>query len=339
MTEGQPAAVAGGQDIPVRRRLGLAVTGAVLFPPIGLYGLYQSLQVRPRQRRGDIPGAVAASKSVRTWATVAAGVGVAVALLFLAFTLIRGGALDRLGRAFFNTELMIEAIPQLLGEGLKNTLLLAIGSVGIGVVLGLLLALVGISKRWWVRLPAVIFIDIFRGLPAIVTIFLVGFGLPLAGLRIFGRNQYGYAVMALGLISTAYMAEIFRAGIQSVDKGQMEAARSVGMSYFEAMRLVIVPQAVRRVLPPLTNEFIAITKDTSLVFVLGLALGQREIFRVGQNISQQNANYSPLIAAALAYLLITVPLTRFVNFLDRRLREGKEVAAEELPATVSGAAG
>lgn len=231
--------------------------------------------------------------------------------------------MDDLTRLFLDPELIGRALPSLLVEGLRNTLILAVGSVGLGLVLGLGLALVGVSRRWWVRLPAVVYIDIFRGLPAILTITLVGIGLPLAGFRPFGRNRPAYGILALGLISTAYMAEIFRAGIQSIDKGQMEAARSVGMSYFKAMRLVVVPQGIRRVLPALTNEFIAITKDTALVFVIGASLGQRELFRVGQNLAQQTGNYSSVVAAGLVYLAITIPLTRFVNWLDRRLREGR----------------
>lgn len=240
-------------------------------------------------------------------------------------------------RLYFNTELMRNALPELLLEGLRNTLIVSVGALAIGLSAGMLLALIGLSRRWWVALPSKVYIDAFRGLPAILTIVLVGNGLPAAGYPIFGRNKTAYAILALGLIATAYIAEIFRAGIQSVEKGQMEAARSVGMSYLKAMRIVIIPQGVRRVLPPLTNEFIAIVKDSSLVFIIGMALGERELFRVGQNISQQSGgNMSPLVAAGLCYLIITIPLTRLVNYMDKRLREGKPGAGtdEELPSTV-----
>jgi polar amino acid transport system permease protein len=244
---------------------------------------------------------------------------------------------DDILRLFFNLEVMGRALPALFTEGLRNTLILAIGAILVGLVLGMLLALMGISRRWWVRLPALVYIDIFRGLPAILTITLVGLGLPLAGFRPFGRAPFFYGILALGLISTAYIAEIFRAGIQSVEKGQMEAARSIGMSYLLAMRLIIIPQGIRRVLPPLTNEFIAITKDSSLIFFIGLSVGQRELFRVGQNFAQQTGNYSSVVAAGLFYLAITIPLTRLVNYLDRRMREGKlEVAAEPLPTRAAG---
>jgi polar amino acid transport system permease protein len=232
---------------------------------------------------------------------------------------------ERFLENYFDLELIGETLPILFREGLLNTLYLAVGGTTLGLVLGLLLSLVAISRRWWLRLPARVYIDLFRGLPAILTIALVGGGLPLAGFDIFGRERRLYGILALGLIATAYIAEIFRAGIESIEKGQMEAARSVGMSYSQAMRLVIVPQAVRRVLPPLTNEFIAITKDSSLIFILGIGAGERDLFRIGQNIGQQRANFTPYVAAGLVYLVITVPLTRLVNYLDRRLREGREV--------------
>lgn len=242
--------------------------------------------------------------------------------------------MERLRETFFSLEHLARAFPDLLREGLGNTVLLSFGAMALGLVAGMVLALTAISRHWWMRLPAKVYIDIFRGLPAILTILLVGFGLPLAGFRPFGRNTFAYAILALGMIATAYIAEIYRAGIQSVDRGQMEAARSLGMPYLTAMWLVVIPQGVRRVLPPLTNEFIALIKDSSLVFILGLSLGERELFRIGNSLVQQTANLSPLVMAGMFYLSVTIPLTHLVNLLDTRLREGRAVAAEEeLPAT------
>lgn len=241
--------------------------------------------------------------------------------------------MDQFSKYFLNWEFMAQAFPDLLREGLRNTLILSVGAMAIGLTFGMLLALLAISRRWWVRAPARVYIDLFRGLPAILTIVLIGTGLPVAGFRPFGRNTLAYGVFALGLIATAYISEIFRAGIQSVDKGQLESARSVGMSYLQAMRLVVVPQGVRRVLPPLTNEFVALIKDSSLIFIIGISVGERELFRVGQNYTQQHGNMSALVAAGLFYVAITVPLAHLVNHLDRRLREGKRVAAGELPTT------
>lgn len=224
---------------------------------------------------------------------------------------------------------MARTFPDLLREGLGNTVLLSFAAMALGLVAGMGLALMAVSRHWWLRLPAKVYIDIFRGLPAILTIVLVGFGLPIAGFRPFGRNTFAYAILALGMIATAYIAEIYRAGIQSVDRGQMEAARSLGMPYLAAMWLVVIPQGVRRVFPPLTNEFIALIKDSSLVFILGLSVGERELFRVGNSVVQQTTNLSPLVMAGLFYLAVTIPLTHVVNLLDTRLRRGHAAGAED----------
>jgi polar amino acid transport system permease protein len=235
---------------------------------------------------------------------------------------------ERLAHQFLNWEVIRGALPDLFAEGLVNTLYLSVIAMALGLSAGLVFALMAISRRWWVRLPAKVYVDLFRGLPAILIIFIIGFGLPQAGLRPFGRYRPGYAILALAIIATAYITEIIRAGIQSVEKGQMEAARSLGMTYLQAMWLVVIPQGVRRVLPPLTNEFIALTKDSSLVFILGLSLGERELYRIGQQVASQTGNVSALVAAGFFYLLITIPLTRVVNFMDKRLREGKPGAGE-----------
>lgn len=249
--------------------------------------------------------------------------------------------MERLREYYFDLEVMARVFPALLREGLANTVLLSFAAMALGLVAGMVLALMAISRHWWVRVPAKVYIDIFRGLPAILTIMLVGLGLPLAGFRPFGRNTFAYAILALGMIATAYVAEIYRAGIQSVDKGQMEAARSIGMPYLTAMWLVVIPQGVRRVFPPLTNEFIALIKDSSLVFVLGLSIGERELFRIGQGVTQRTGRPAALVMAGLFYLVITIPLTHLVNLLDTRLRQGKPSAAEEdeLPPTMDARGG
>ena len=143
-----------------------------------------------------------------------------------------------------------------------------------------------------------------------------------------GNNPYPMGILALSLIASAYIGEIFRSGIQSVDKGQMEACRALGMGYNKSMFIVIVPQGIRRVLPALMNQFISIVKDSSLVYFLGLLTAQRELFRVGQDEAVTTGNLSPLVAAGCVYLLITVPLTYLVNVVDDRLREGPQVETE-----------
>lgn len=227
---------------------------------------------------------------------------------------------------FLNWEYVWQVFPDLLGTGLANTLILAVSSALIGTLLGMVLAVMGLSGKRWLRWPARIYTDIFRGLPAILTILLIGQGLGLLARDIVGTNPYPLGILALSLIAAAYIGEIFRSGIQSVEKGQLEASRALGMSYAKAMLLVVIPQGVRRVLPALVNQFIALIKDSSLVYFLGLLAEQRELFRIGQDVAANTGNLSPLVAAGFVYLVITVPLTHLVNYIDKRLRTGRKVA-------------
>jgi polar amino acid transport system permease protein/polar amino acid transport system substrate-binding protein len=218
---------------------------------------------------------------------------------------------------------MRQALPELLRVGLPNTLVLALFSGVAGTVLGMLLAVCGLSTHRALRWPARVYTDIFRGLPAAVTILLVGVGLAPVGLTLWGPNPYPLGILALSLIAAAYIGEIFRAGIQSVDPGQLEGSRALGFSRREAMRLVVIPQGVRRVLPALVNQLIALIKDSSLVYFLGLLASQRDLFRIGQDAAANTGNESALLLAGLVYLVITIPLTHIVNLVDRRLREGR----------------
>jgi len=231
--------------------------------------------------------------------------------------------LTTLRETFFDLDAMGEALPELLRVGLPNTLILALTSAVIGTVLGMVLAVCGLSRGRWLRWPARVFTDIFRGLPAAVTILLIGVGLSPVGLQIWGPNPYPLGILALSLIASAYIGEIFRSGIQSVDDGQLEAARALGFSRPSGMRLVVIPQGVRRVLPALVNQFIALVKESSLVYFLGLLASQRDLFRIGQDAAANTGNQSALVLAGLFYLLITVPLTHVVNAVDRRLRDGR----------------
>jgi polar amino acid transport system permease protein len=224
---------------------------------------------------------------------------------------------------FFNLSEMRQILPTLLTEGLRNTLLIAVLAIVFGVVLGILVALLLLSPRWLVRLPARVYVDVFRGLPAIVTVTLIGLGLPAAGVRPFGRDPLGYAVLAIGLVSAAYSAEIFRSGIQAVPIGQLYAARSLGMSYGTAMRVVLIPQGVRNVLPALAGQFIIDIKESALVYLLGLGVGERELYFIAQERQAASYNSSAVVAAGLCYLLITIPLTYAVNQLDHRMRHGR----------------
>ncbi|MFI5716681.1 ABC transporter substrate-binding protein/permease [Nocardia sp. NPDC051750] len=231
--------------------------------------------------------------------------------------------LEQLRDTFFDWSLYRQAFPDLFKTGLPNTLILAVVSGVLGTVIGMLLAVAGISRTRWLRWPARVYTDIFRGLPAVVIILIIGLGIgPVVG-GITGNNPYWLGAVALALLASAYIGEIFRSGIQSVEPGQLEAARAIGFGYRQAMTLVVIPQGVRRVLPALMNQFIALIKDSSLIYFLGLLATQRELFAVGRDLNAQTGNLSPLVAAGLVYLLLTIPLTHLVNYIDRRMRTGR----------------
>ena len=243
--------------------------------------------------------------------------------------------LSQLKDSFFDWDMYKQAIPDLFKTGLPNTLILTVSASIIGVVLGMVLAVSGISRSRWLRWPARVYTDVFRGLPEVVIILLIGLGVgPVVG-GLTGNNPYPLGIAALGLMAAAYVGEIFRSGIQSVESGQMEAARALGFSYRRSMRLVVVPQGIRRVLPALVNQFISLLKASALVYFLGLVAGQRELFQVGRDLNAQTGNLSPLVAAGLFYLALTIPLTHLVNYIDTRLRRGRTVAAPEDPLAVS----
>lgn len=239
--------------------------------------------------------------------------------------------LAQLGTAFFNWEMYKQAIPDLFTTGLPNTLILTAGAAVIGLLLGMVLAVAGISGSRWLRWPARVYTDIFRGLPEVVIILLIGLGFgPVVG-GLTGNNPYPLGIAALGLMAAAYVGEILRSGIQSVESGQLEASRALGFSYSSSMRLVVIPQGVRRVLPALVNQFISLLKASSLVYFLGLVASQRELFQVGRDLNAQTGSLSPLVAAGLFYLALTIPLTHLVNYIDNRLRRGRPAGAVDDP--------
>nr|WP_249316703.1 amino acid ABC transporter permease [Bacillus sp. FJAT-50079] len=201
---------------------------------------------------------------------------------------------------------------------LKGTLLtlgLSLAGVSIGLLLGLLLGLGKMSARRLVRLPFVWYINFFRGTPFLVQILLIHFG--VVPLFMKPANPIVSAIIALSLNSAAYIAEIFRAGIQSIDKGQMEAARSLGMNHVQAMRYVILPQASKRMIPPLGNEFIVLIKETSLAAIIAAP----ELMYWGRAAGGQYLRvWEPYIMVALIYLVLTLSLTALMDYIERRLK-------------------
>jgi polar amino acid transport system permease protein len=176
-----------------------------------------------------------------------------------------------------------------------------------------------------IRLLAIVYTDFFRGIPTILLIYILGFGVP--GLQLSGvpTSEFFWGTVALVLVYSAYVSEVYRAGIESVHPSQSAAARSLGLSHGQSLRYVVIPQAVRRVIPPLLNDFIGLQKDTALVALLGLV----ETFRQSQIDVAGDFNFTPYLATALMFLIVTIPMTRFTDWLvarDRRRRQAGALA-------------
>ena len=212
---------------------------------------------------------------------------------------------------FLNPVLVVRSLPVVL-QGFLMALGIVLCAFPCAIPLGMGLALMRLSKRRLLRGLASFYVNVVRGTPLFLQIYVAFFGLPLAGVRI-PSFLLGVAVLALN--SAAYMCEIFRAGIQSIPKGQFEAARSLGMSSAQTMVFVIIPQMVRRVIPTLTSEFILLYKDTSLL----AAVGVMEIIMYARTIVATTGSITPYIVAALFYLVITLPLAKVVGYAERRL--------------------
>lgn len=223
---------------------------------------------------------------------------------------------------FAQWDLVTQMFPDVITMALKNTVLYTMSGFVFGLALGMVVALMRLSPVGPYRWVAGIYIEIFRGLPALLIFVFVGVAVPLAfpGTEIPG-GTYGKVALALGLVSAAYMAETIRAGIQAVPKGQMEAARSLGFSHTRAMVSIIIPQAFRIVIPPLTNELVLLFKDSSLVLFLGVTLEERELTKFGRDLASQTANSTPILVAGLCYLLVTIPLGFVVRRLETKAGE------------------
>lgn len=173
------------------------------------------------------------------------------------------------------------------------------------------------------RALAVIYVDLFRSVPTILVIYILGFGVPALQLPGVPIEPIFWGVVSLVLVYSAYVAEVYRAGIESVHPSQSAAARSLGLSHLQALRFVVVPQAVRRVIPPLLNDFIGLTKDTALVGLLGVV----EAFRQSQIEVAASFNYTPYIATALIFIALTIPMARFTDWLVARDKRRQQAGA------------
>ncbi|HEV2951816.1 MAG TPA: amino acid ABC transporter permease [Actinomycetota bacterium] len=176
-----------------------------------------------------------------------------------------------------------------------------------------------------IRILAAVYTDLFRGIPTVLVIYTLGFGAPALQIQGVPKSPFFWAVVSLVLVYTAYVAEVYRAGIESVHESQVAAARSLGLTRWQSTRYVVLPQAVRRIIPPLLNDFLGLQKDTALVALIGVI----EAFRQGQIDSSATFNFTPLLATAFFFVLITIPLARFIDWLvtrDRRRRQAGGLA-------------
>lgn len=225
----------------------------------------------------------------------------------------------KLTDVFFNVEVAIKQFPNIIVIALRNTILFTLIAFVGGAVLGVLFAIMKLSSVGPYRWFATAWIELFRGMPAILTLFIMAYGVPIGlGFKMPGGPIVS-GLIGLIMVSSAYIAEVVRAGIQAVPKGQTEAARSLGMSPVKTMFWIILPQGFRIIIPPMTNEFVLLLKDTSLLFIVGSTLATKELTTFARDAQSVAANSTPLIMAALLYLVITIPLTRFAAWLERKM--------------------
>lgn len=222
----------------------------------------------------------------------------------------------QIGRQFFDLQAAAALFPDVVVIALRNTIVFTALGFLLALVLGLVLALMRLSSVAVYRWVAGAYVEFFRGLPALLIVIAIGFGIPLAFQLRLDRTLA--ITVALGVVGSAYICETIRAGIQSVPRGQVEAARSLGMSPARTMVTIVIPQAFRTVLPPLTNELILLTKDSSLAFLLGSTLQQYELAQFGRTALNEIRSLTPVVVVGLCYLVITLPLSYLARRLERR---------------------
>lgn len=246
-------------------------------------------------------------------------------VVVVAFLLSRTPGWIAVQETFFNPEQFADSFPGLLEAFLLNIRIFLIAEPLI-LIVGLLVALARMLKApifLPLRVIATVYVDVFRGVPTILVIFLLGFGVPALGLDGVPNDPVFWGTAALVLSYGAYVAEVFRAGINSIHPSQRMAARSLGLSSWQTDRYVVIPQATRNVIPPLLNDFISLQKDTALVAVLGPI----EILRRAQIDASFSFNYTPYVAAALIFIALTIPMTRFADWVQTRSMRRRRAGA------------
>jgi polar amino acid transport system permease protein len=271
--------------------------------------------VAPEDRRAV--RAAAARRRSRRGLLIATGSTVVV-IGGLVALLVTSPGWDNVRDTFFDREAFTTAFPDILKGFWLDVKIFVLVEIAV-LILGLVVALVRTTSApalFPLRALAVVFTDVFRGIPTILVVYLVGFGVPALELSGLPSDPVLLGGIGLTLSYTAYVAEVYRAGIDSVHGSQRQAALAVGLTGGQALRFVVLPQAVRRVLPPLLNDFISLQKDVALVAILG----PQEAFRVAQIDASSTFNYTPLLAAAMLYLCVTIPLARVLDHMQRRPR-------------------
>jgi polar amino acid transport system permease protein len=264
--------------------------------------------IRP-DRRAERTAAKRAK--ARRGATIAA-ISTIVVLGGLAILIVTSPGWDSVKDTFFDAQEFKDSFPDILRAFWLDVRIFCVVEVAV-LILGLFVALMRINRApalFPLRLLATVYTDLFRGIPVILLIYLIGFGIPALDLTGLPTEPVVLGGIALTLSYGAYVSEVYRAGLRSVHRGQRDAALAIGLTEQQAMRHVILPQAVRRVGPPLLNDFIALQKDVALISILGVA---GEAFRVAQIQAAADFNYTPLLGAALLYLAVTVPLARLLD--------------------------
>jgi polar amino acid transport system permease protein len=236
----------------------------------------------------------------------------------IGWVLVSAPGWSRVQASFFNGEVFAKSFPAIVGSFWVNVQLFVIAEILI-LMLGLLIAVLRSLPGpvfFPLRFLSTVFVDVFRALPGVLVIYILGFGIPGLGIVGIPVEPFFYAVIALTLIYSAYVSEVYRAGIDSVHPSQSAAARSLGLSHWQTLRFVIIPQAVRRVIPPLLNDFIGLQKDTVLVSYIGVV----EIFRQSYIKQAGSFNFTPYMATALVFIVVTIPLARITDWLIARDR-------------------
>ena len=295
-----------------------AATLSLLFPPTGVPAMMHSVRAGRLARHGEIESARREGERARDWAWYSVGIGLTVYIVaFLAYLLTANN--HAVAQVFFGWSTLSDARAwRSLLKGFWINIQVFLISEVIVLVWALIVAIMrllpGPACRP-IRFLATVYVDVFRGVPALLVIYIVGLGLAQADVPILGDfSDIQYAIIALSLTYGAYVSEVYRAGIESVHWSQTAAARSLGLTYTQTMRHVVVPQAVRRVIPPLLNDFIGLQKDTALISVLGVL----DVVNRARFINNAKGTLAAYSMAALLFLLVTIPFTRWLDGLVRR---------------------